>query len=205
MSRSRIILDLCGGTGSWSKPYKDAGYDVRLITLPHYDVQTYKPPKNVYGILAAPPCTAFSVTGKREQYAMEKELTVVKCCFTIIKTCVPIFWALENPVGFLQNYIGPQTFTFQPWEFGDKWTKKTAVWGMFNIPVTLFSAYKECPGKPTWPLRKGRHKASIAYGHKNQILLMPQLSCFRTLCKTDADARAITPPGFAKAFFKENQ
>ena len=25
----KIILDLCGGTGSWSKPYKDAGYDVR--------------------------------------------------------------------------------------------------------------------------------------------------------------------------------
>ena len=30
----KIILDLCGGTGSWSKPYKDAGYDVRVITLP---------------------------------------------------------------------------------------------------------------------------------------------------------------------------
>lgn len=22
----KIILDLCGGTGSWSKPYKEAGY-----------------------------------------------------------------------------------------------------------------------------------------------------------------------------------
>ena len=41
----RIILDLCGGTGSWSKPYKDAGYDVRLITLPDYDVLTYAPPR----------------------------------------------------------------------------------------------------------------------------------------------------------------
>ena len=34
----KIILDLCGGTGSWSKPYKDAGYDVRVITLPEHDV-----------------------------------------------------------------------------------------------------------------------------------------------------------------------
>jgi len=25
----RIILDLCGGTGAWSLPYKEAGYDVR--------------------------------------------------------------------------------------------------------------------------------------------------------------------------------
>ena len=27
----KIILDLCGGTGSWSKPYKENGYDVRVI------------------------------------------------------------------------------------------------------------------------------------------------------------------------------
>ena len=43
-----IILDLCGGSGSWSKPYKEAGYDVRLITLPDYDVLAYTPPENVY-------------------------------------------------------------------------------------------------------------------------------------------------------------
>ena len=27
----RVILDLCGGTGSWSKFYREAGYDVRVI------------------------------------------------------------------------------------------------------------------------------------------------------------------------------
>jgi hypothetical protein len=41
---NKIILDLCGGSGSWSKPYKEAGYDVRLITLPDNDVLTYEPP-----------------------------------------------------------------------------------------------------------------------------------------------------------------
>jgi hypothetical protein len=44
MTDRRIILDLCGGTGSWSKPYQEAGYDVRIITLPDYDVRTYIPP-----------------------------------------------------------------------------------------------------------------------------------------------------------------
>lgn len=38
-----IVLDLCGGSGSWSKPFREAGYDVRLITLPDYDVLTYEP------------------------------------------------------------------------------------------------------------------------------------------------------------------
>lgn len=46
----KIILDLCGGTGSWSKPYKEAGYDVRLITLPEHDVLTYEPPIGGGGI-----------------------------------------------------------------------------------------------------------------------------------------------------------
>lgn len=38
MNSKKIILDLCGGTGSWSRPYREAGYDVCLITLPDYDV-----------------------------------------------------------------------------------------------------------------------------------------------------------------------
>lgn len=51
MSNSdKIILDLCGGTGSWSKPYRDAGYDVRVITLPEHDVCTYVPPERVWCI-----------------------------------------------------------------------------------------------------------------------------------------------------------
>lgn len=32
--RDKIILDLCGGTGSWSNPYKEAGYQVLVITFP---------------------------------------------------------------------------------------------------------------------------------------------------------------------------
>ena len=63
----KIILDLCGGTGSWSQPYKENGYDVHIITLPEHDVLGYHPPKNVHGILAAPPCDQFSLaktTGK---------------------------------------------------------------------------------------------------------------------------------------------
>lgn len=61
MANAPVILDLCGGSGSWSRPYVEAGYDVRLVTLPEYDVLTYTPPENVHGILAAPPCTEFSV------------------------------------------------------------------------------------------------------------------------------------------------
>lgn len=51
----KIILDLCGGTGSWSRPWQLNGYDVRIITLPAYDVLTYEPPDSVWAYLPPHP------------------------------------------------------------------------------------------------------------------------------------------------------
>ena len=36
MNSDKVILDLCGGTGSWSKPYKDAGCrcSVERVSVP---------------------------------------------------------------------------------------------------------------------------------------------------------------------------
>ena len=85
----KIILDLCGGSGAWSRPYRQAGYDVRVITLPEYDVLTYSPPENVYGILAAPPCTEFSLAknGSRRTRDLEAGMETVEACLRIIWQC----------------------------------------------------------------------------------------------------------------------
>lgn len=102
----QIILDLCGGTGSWSKPYQEAGYDVRIITLPEYDVRTYIPPENVYGILAAPPCTEFSLLNCKAEPRKRDEVAgmeIVNACMRIINQCNPHFWALENPRGAFEK------------------------------------------------------------------------------------------------------
>ena len=106
----RIILDLCGGTGAWSNPYKEAGYDVRMITLPKYDVKTYQPPDYVYGILAAPPCTDLSIAGNKYwgikgRGKLLEALEIVISCLDIIYWCRPHFWCLENQVGRLSFLI----------------------------------------------------------------------------------------------------
>lgn len=88
--KPKIILDLCGGTGSWSRFYTQAGYDVRNITLPEFDVLTYTPPENVYGILAAPPCTEFSVLNCKAEARdrkPEEGLKVVMACLSLTRTC----------------------------------------------------------------------------------------------------------------------
>ena len=194
MKIKKIILDLCGGTGSWSRPYKEAGYDVRLITLPEYNVLTYTPPENIYGILAAPPCTEFSILNcidaPRDRNP-EKGMVVVNACLKIIEQCKPKFYAIENPVGYLKEYLGNPDYSFQPWWFGDAWTKRTYLWGNFNHPKKLYDTWDDVPKLPLY-IRPRRGKPNFAFLHKSAIKDIPQLVGYTP--KTDADFRAITPP-----------
>ena len=119
---SKLILDLCGGTGEWSRPYKEAGYDVINVTLPKHDVLNYKPPKDVYGILSAPPCTMFSIARSdstaKEKRDLRKGMEIVNACLRIIHCCLYDhyrkndekslkFWAMENPAsGYLKRFLG---------------------------------------------------------------------------------------------------
>jgi hypothetical protein len=189
-------LTYVGGTGSWSKPYKDTGYDVRVITLPDYDVLTYEPPKNVYGILAAPPCTEFAVSGARwwknkKPEILENALNVFDACIKIINYCKPKFWALENPVGRLKKLryetLGEPKLIFNPCDYGDAYTKKTLLWGNFNIPTKNYI-------KPTQADYNQIHYPKNENGKP--------VAWNSDKCK---EIRSITPPGFAKAFYEANR
>ena len=209
----KIILALCGGTGSWSKPYKEAGYDVRLITLPDYDVRNYKAPENVYGILAAPPCTMFSFarTKANKLRDLKEGMECVRACLDIIWVCMEIkqdtryktlplkFWALENPNGMLKYFLGKPAFEFNPYEFGDGYKKRTMIWGWFSEPkkknggineILVDKAYKSLNPKT---LKKFDKLASRE--------IAPDM--FGKL--TRQERRSITPAGFAKAFFEANK
>jgi hypothetical protein len=197
----KIILDLCGGTGSWGKPYRDAGYDVHLITLPEYDVREYKPPKNVYGILAAPPCTEFSLAknGQKRSRNFQDGLCIVEACLKIIWQCrlggTLQFWALENPVGYLRQFLGRPHFTFEQWQFGESKIKRTDIWGYFNEPRP---PVKNRPSDLIYISPKGRHNSR----DWSKVNCPPE---YRHLKLDRAALRAITPPKFAEAFFKANK
>lgn len=210
---SKIILDLCGGTGAWSKPYADAGYDVRNITLPDYDVQIYGPPKNIYGILAAPPCEQFSfakTTGKPR--SLKKGMEIVIACLKIIWECqykLPSpyakktalkFWALENPNGLLKRFLGKPSFEFNPYDFGDEYQKQTFLWGWFNLP-------KKSPLELPPEIKKlsRSHSQPPASYMKFDMLKTKEIHPKYYGIYNRKARRAITPPGFAKAFFEANR
>lgn len=199
MSNSnKIILDLCGGTGSWSKPYKDAGYDVRNITLPDYDILKYDPSGiDVYGILAAPPCTHFSIACNRLWDEKDRNgktiegLKILIACLKIIGKTRPVFWALENPVGRMKYFLNEPDYKFNFTDFGFPCKKVSYLWGNFNPPI------------------KQKHTFDKIYKLEEIDYKMPELYQYDGIIETDhsrrAAVRSITPPGFAKAFFEVNQ
>jgi len=183
----KIILDLCGGTGSWSKPYAENWYEVINVTLPQTMLGRFNPPQGVYGILAAPPCTDFSVSGAQYWKQKDKDgttiesMSIVMACLMVIAKCQPKFWVLENPIGRLPRWVGKYRMTFNPCDYGDAYTKKTCLWGRFNEPLKT----------PVIPIRTTSQGSWVQkLGGKSD----------RT-----KELRSITPPGFANAFYKANK
>ncbi len=94
------VLSLCDYTGNWSRPYREAGYDVRQVDLQHGDdVRLFEAlPYPVRGVLAAPPCTDFAGSGARwwegkGQKPLLNGLALVDACcrhrMTVLPCAVP--------------------------------------------------------------------------------------------------------------------
>lgn len=195
----KTILSLFDYSGSWSDPYKQAGYDVYRVDVKldldilEIELNDY-PFDSVYGILAAPPCTDFAGSGAQYWKAKDadgrtdKSLQLIDRTLDLIEYFKPTFWALENPVGRLPKLRpsvgGPWYFNpneFAGWlEDGSKecYTKRTGLWGKFNRPE-----------KRPLPVVPGCNPI-MSLGGKSE----------RT-----KELRSMTPKGFAKAFFEANK
>jgi hypothetical protein len=118
-------------------------------------------------------------------------MEIVEACIKIIwevrKKQKLTFWALENPMGYLRQFLGKPAFTFNPCDFGEHYTKKTDLWGYFNEP-------KKKPVKLT-----AEEMARCKINNRR----LPSIS--EITRSEQATRRAITPKGFAEAFFRANQ
>jgi len=221
----KLILDLCGGTGAWSRPYKDAGCDVYVVTLPDYDVTdvtithnsvTFHPQRSgigplriplvrIHGILAAPPCDQFSLANTRSTYRTtpnwSEGLVAVNACLAIIQAAMAKgymkFWALENPFGHLRKFLGVPGYTFEAWWFDADvpFVKRTDLWGYYTRPVATVT---DKPARLTNSARDSSRNTKGWYA--------PEVPAEYAHLALDRKAvRAITPRGFAQAFWKANK
>ena len=186
------ILSLFDYSGNWPSPFKENGFDVIQIDIKHgIDILTLVkddiPSDNIYGILAAPPCTDFAGSGAQYWKVKDADGRTAASLALIDKTLEIVswypglkFWALENPVGRLQK-LRPQLGTpwyFQPHWYGDPWTKKTGLYGKFNKDLPR----NDVPPDPnSWIMKLGGKS------------------------ERTKELRSMTPIGFAKAFYEANR
>lgn len=200
---SKIILHLCADIGSDSKPYLDAGYDVRCIGK-DIGVENYHPREIIHGVIANPVCTDFSTarsTGKARN--PEAGMFLVRHCQRIIKECLPEFWVIENPAkGVLKHYLGKPQYEYEPWWYGSPWTKKTALWGVFNIPERKYHRWEDVPKIPELYTRPTRKKPGLAFNHYGHKKFIREFDCFEA--NDDMTFRSLCSQKFAKAFYEAN-
>ena len=191
MNSDKVIISLFDYSGNWPSYYKLNGYDVYSIDIKHdIDVLSLLKsdlPNNVYGILAAPPCTDFSGSGAQYWKAKDTDGRTAASLALVDKTLEIVswypelmFWALENPVGRLSTlrpHLGKPWY-FQPHWYGDPYTKKTGLWGKFNKDLPRNDV---TPDPNSWIMKLGGKS------------------------ERTKELRSMTPLGFAKAFYEANK
>lgn len=215
MGSPPTLLSLFDYSGVWARPYEDAGWNVILWDQKHTSdlYATFKDVNDactdyfydnifenygtVDGILAAVPCDDFAVSGARwwpdkdadgRTYA---SMELVRQTLRIVNLCSPLrFWALENPVGRLNTLFPelPKPWYFDPYWFGDPYTKKTGIWGQFRAPVIRSSQVVRPIMYETSNGKRGSWMWAKLGGNSERT----------------KELRSVTPAGFARAFFEAN-
>lgn len=200
----KIILQLCADTGSDTMPYREAGYEVILVGK-DIGVENYHPPGGVQGIIANPVCLEFSTarsSGKARNPA--EGMFLVRECQRIIAEANPEWWVIENPAkGVLKDFLGIPQYEYEPWWYGSPWTKRTALWGKFNIPSRKYEKWEDVPKLEGLYQRPGRGKPSLAFMHKSHYWKIPEFSKL-PVPTSDMEFRSLCSQKFAQAFFEAN-
>ena len=196
--KPETIIFLCEQSEQTAKPWRDAGFsvicvdlavdgqDVRLIR--HRDLMRTLKENGLKprGLFTMPPCTDLAGSGARwweakGEAALLEALSIVDACFRLAEILRPLglqWFAVENPVGRLSQYLGKPVMTFQPNQYGDPYTKRTCLWG-WGFSTDLPESYVEpSEGSKMWKLGPSPERARL---------------------------RSETPAGFAAAFYEANK
>lgn len=190
----KSVISLCDKSARMVQPWADAGYLCYCIDTQHppgsprhgniilldTDIRTFSfYPENLCMIFAFPPCTHLSVSGarwmkKKGLRALSEAIDIFGACVNYIEnTSIPGF--CENPVSTISTYYRKPDFVFDPYEYGDPYTKKTCIWA--------FNGFTMPPKTPVEPT-EGSKMYFIGPGRERM------------------NKRSITPAGFADAVFR---
>lgn len=192
-----IVVSLFDYTTNMVQPWADAGYDCVCVDLQHThthtlgkitkvsaDIMEYLPPRQEIAFMAAfPPCTHLAVSGSR--WFKGKGLYALADSVRLFAKAAQLCeWAecpymIENPVSTISTYWRKPDYSFDPWEYGADYTKRTCLWtgGGFVMPSAAVT-----------------NKPEVC---KSKMHLIPPGD-------DRANLRSETPVGFAEAVFHAN-
>lgn len=201
-SNAPVAVFLCDRTGVAARPWAEAGFLCYCVDTQHSirrdrvegniryvwgDVRSWCPPPEIRGRIVFgagfPPCT--DVTSSDARDFVKKGLHKLTDSLETFAACERAFaWAgcpyfVENPRGVISTHYRKPDASFEPWHFGDLWTKTTYLWtgGGFVMPEPV---HREKPE-----------------GVTQKIWLMPPSD-------ERANLRSETPAGFSRAVFEAN-
>lgn len=212
----RTVISLFDASGVMAQPWFDAGYNVVTYDLQNgQDINDFSAEMlidehgndNVWAVIAQPPCTDFASSGA--QWWKEKDADgrteasneLVRQALRTVELLRPAVWVMENPVGRIaeQNNLPDPLLSFDPWHFGDPWTKRTMYWGRFNnqLPTAAVA--------PT----EGSKVHKLSSGNKYERSLTPEGVAYATFMANNAEG--MTPsqrmafqfPGVERALFAD--
>lgn len=193
---NKIVLSLFDHSTIMVRPWADAGYRCLCVDLQHPDgewtdgnitviganILDFLPPIAEYAIaFAFPPCTHLAVSGAR--WFKGKGLGALADSVKLFDRAAMICewtqspYMIENPVSTISSYWREPDYTFQPFEYGDPWTKKTCLWtgNGFVMPEKT----------PVEPILGGKIHKMVPGPDRARL-------------------RSLTPEGFARAVFNAN-
>jgi hypothetical protein len=236
------LLSLFDYSGKWSNPFANKGWgviqwDIKLADF--MDIMALESAEicldmfgDVHGILSAPPCTDFTVSGaqywplKDDDGRTWKSLEFVRQVQRLANLFrptdpeynEPFFWALENPVGRLPKLIpelGAPVY-FNPFEFAG-YTNPTAQEISQLDKIRFKNGYGVSDTEMELVLKTNAYtKKTGLWGEFNSDLIRKPITPVKAAAqgtftqrkggKSDAtkEFRSNTPEGFAYAFCEAN-
>jgi len=194
-----LVLSLFDYSTNMVKPWAEAGYKCLCLDIDHpqgstmegnitkvgADILTWLPPREEIKIVFAfPPCTHLAVSGAR--WFKSKGLGKLIEALTLFNRAIELSeyvkapYMIENPVSTVSSYYRKPDHKFQPWQYGDLYTKLTCLWtgNDFKMPEPIFTEIPEKVENLIWKMGPSPDRAR---------------------------KRGITPMGFAVEVFKANK
>lgn len=180
-NQQKTILSLFDSTGVWSRPWREAGFNVvqidqKIVGGDGYEMDVMNVDQEwlmdngldmVHGVLAACPCTEFAGSGARwfkikdANGRTNKAAQLVNHTLAVIEYLQPEgFWAIENPIGRIkqETEIPTERLQFQPHNYGDPYTKRTQIFGSFNANLPQANV-EPTGGSFSWNLSGNRENS----------------------------------------------